>query len=162
MRRTGAQRVTLSLAAAVVALTSTGCSLVDRGDDDDPDSVSVFSVGPGDCLSPPDKASEELSSLQTVPCTEPHTQEAYAVVAYSKKTDTSDYPGQSALEKFADGTCAARYGKYVGVEYPDSSLFFTYLLPSARGWQQNRDRNVVCFVTTTGQKLTASVRGSKL
>ena len=29
-------------------------------------------------------------------------------------------------------------------------MFFTYLIPSARGWEQNKDRSVVCFITTTG------------
>jgi hypothetical protein len=38
----------------------------------------------------------------------------------------------------------------------------TYLLPSARSWQQGEDRSVLCFVTTTGDPLTNSVKGSKL
>ena len=40
------------------------------------------------------------------------------------------------------------------MSYLDSSLFFTYLLPSARGWEESNDRSVICFVTTTGQELT--------
>ena len=65
------------------------------------------------------------------------------------------------LPDAAEGACAQRFQSYVGVAYQDSSLFFTYLLPSARSWEQGDDRTVLCLVTTTGQKLTASVKGSK-
>jgi hypothetical protein len=39
-------------------------------------------------------------------------------------------------------------------------LFYTYLLPSVRSWAAN-DRTVVCLVTTTGQQLTASMKGAR-
>ncbi|MDT5080785.1 MAG: hypothetical protein QOJ80_5422, partial [Mycobacterium sp.] len=65
------------------------------------------------------------------------------------------------LEKFAKGVCAQRFTAYVGVDYLDSSLYFTYLLPSARSWEQDDDRNVLCFVTTTGGTLKTSVKGSR-
>ena len=73
----------------------------------------------------------------------------------------SAYPGDAALKLFADGACAQEYTGYVGKDYLDSSYFFTYLLPSARGWEQQKDRTVLCFVTTTGQQLTSSVKNSK-
>jgi len=74
---------------------------------------------------------------------------------------TSSYPGEDVLTTFAQGACAQRYRGYVGVDYLDSTLFFTYLLPSARSWEQQADRNVLCFVTTTGTMLTKSVKGTK-
>jgi hypothetical protein len=76
-------------------------------------------------------------------------------------TSTSSYPGEDVLTTFAQGSCAQKYGQYVGVSYLDSALFFTFLLPSARSWEQAQDRNVLCFVTTTGGKLKASVKNSK-
>ncbi|GAB2460525.1 septum formation family protein [Jatrophihabitans fulvus] len=72
-----------------------------------------------------------------------------------------DYPGASVLKKFADGACAQAYGPYVGVDYLESDFFYTYLLPSARSWEQSGDRKVICFVTTTGGTLKSSVKGSK-
>ena len=66
------------------------------------------------------------------------------------------------LKDFADGSCAAEFAAYVGVDYRDSSLFFTYLLPSARSWEQGDDRAVTCFITTTGAPLSESVRDSQL
>ena len=50
----------------------------------------------------------------------------------------------------------------MGVDYRDSELFFTYLLPSPRSWEQDEDRTTLCFVTTTdGAQLTQSVEGTK-
>lgn len=128
---------------------------------------SVFSVKPGECFNPPKEVKAELSKIDRVPCSHEHTQEAYAIVAYTaasssgSTTAQSAYPGSDVLTTFAQGACAQRYGGYVGVDYLDSKLFFTYLLPSARSWEQDDDHKVICFVTTTGSKLTASVKGTK-
>jgi hypothetical protein len=133
-------------------------------------SESVFSVRPGQCFQAPTKVQAELSSLQHTPCAQPHTREAYAIVAYqaasaaggsSASAAGGAYPGSDALSTFAQGACAQHFTGYVGVDYLDSSLFFTYLLPSARSWQSDDDRSVICFVTTAGGKLTGSVKGSK-
>ena len=66
------------------------------------------------------------------------------------------------LPSFANAKCAQDFQDYVGISYLDSSLFFTYLLPSARGWEQDTDRAVICFLTTTGAQLTASAKASRL
>jgi hypothetical protein len=129
-----------------------------------PVSVSVFDVKVGDCFTAQPEPRAELSDLTKVPCTAPHQQEAYANVTYLPPAgvDPSVYPGNQALETFAKGACASAFAGYVGTAYPDSSLFYTYLLPSARSWSQSEDRSVLCFITTTGATLTASVKGSKL
>jgi hypothetical protein len=161
--RTGRARSGLRAAAlvAVVVLLS-GCGWF-GGSASSKASVSVFDVKPGQCFNPPSTVKSELSKLKSVPCGQPHTQESYASIPYTNKdgSEASTYPGDAALKLFADGACAQRYTGYVGKDYLDSSYFFTYLLPSARGWEQQKDRNVLCFVTTTGQQLTASVKNSK-
>jgi hypothetical protein len=108
---------------------------------------------------PPTSIHAELSSVKVVACREPHTQEVFALVSDSSAGD--NYPGDTALRSFADGQCLQRFAPYVGVDYRDSSLFYTYLLPSVRSWAA-KDRTVVCVITTTGQKLTSSVKGSRL
>ncbi|MEO6885124.1 MAG: septum formation family protein [Jatrophihabitantaceae bacterium] len=127
-------------------------------------SESVFSVQPGQCFVAPATVKAELSDLTQTPCTQPHTQEAYAIVQYQAGTTSasnSAFPGNDVLSTFAQGACAQHYADYVGVDYLDSKLFFTYLLPSPRSWEQNDDYKIICFVTTTGGTLTSSVKGSK-
>jgi hypothetical protein len=124
---------------------------------------SVFSVSPGQCFQAPSSVQAELSSLKRVPCSDQHTREAYSIVDYTAPAGaaTDAYPGSDALSTFAKGSCAQHYRAYVGVDYLDSSLFFTYLFPSARSWEQDDDRKIICFVTTTGAPLVGSVKGSK-
>jgi hypothetical protein len=126
-------------------------------------SESVFRVDPGQCFQAPGKVQAELSSLKRVACAQPHSREAYAVFSYTPPAGSpaDTYPGSDALSTFAKGGCAQRYRPYVGVDYLDSSLFFTYLFPSARSWEQDGDRKIICFVTTTGAPLQGSVKGSK-
>jgi hypothetical protein len=121
--------------------------------------MSVFDLVPGDCVVPPDEVQAQLEQVRVVPCDDPHTQEAYAVIAYDK---SDAYPGDRELKTFADGACVSPFEDYVDVAYSDSSLYFTYLLPSARSWNDGDDRSVVCLVTTTGDELTDTVKGSRL
>lgn len=156
--RTGARAATL----IAVAVAVSGCGWF--GDSKSAKAaVSVFDIKPGQCFNPPSTVKSELSKLNEVRCDQPHTQESYASVPFANKdgSEASAYPGDAALKSFADRACAQEYTGYVGKDYLDSSYFFTYLLPSARGWEQEKDRNVLCFVTTTGQQLTASVKNSK-
>lgn len=157
-------------AVAVVAVLSVllgGCSWFGGGKSD-AQSESVFTVRPGQCFLTPGKVQAQLSSLKRVPCSAKHTREAYAKVDYTAGSggsggsgSASAYPGSDALSTFAQGACAQRFAGYVGIDYLDSSLFFTYLMPSARSWEQQDDRAITCFVTSTGGTLTGSVRGSK-
>lgn len=148
----------LLLAVGAAAGSLAGCSGSSKGS-----GTSVFRVKAGECFLPPAKVQAELTSLNRVPCTSGHTQEAYAVVAYNGGGSgfTDSYPGDTVLKTYADGVCAQKFSSYVGIDYQDSTLFFTYLLPSARGWQQSHDRNIICFVTTTGAVLHKSVKGTK-
>jgi hypothetical protein len=142
-----------------LALIIAGCS----GSGGSGVSVSVFSIESGQCFLSPTKVHAQLSSVQRTPCSRPHNQEAYATVPYKLPNGrkASAYPGDEALSKFAQGACAQRFAGYVGIDYIDSKLFFTYLMPSARSWETDDDQNVICFVTTAGGTLTGSVKDSR-
>ena len=160
-RSTLGRCVTTAVAAALALPLLSGCGYFDRGDDST--GVSVFAIKPGQCFEAQDEVKAQLSELTAVDCDQDHAQESYAVVPYvSDGGDAGDtYPGDDALAKFANGACAGEYGKYVGVDYLDSALFYTYLLPSARSWENDDDRSVICFVTSAGEPLQGSVKGSK-
>lgn len=165
LRRVLYRAAAVAAGIAVLSLTAS-CSLVSGwfGDDDPakPTAVSVFDAAVGDCFVAPAEVKAELADLQRVPCDIDHQQELYATIAYDLATSDDTYPGEAAMDTFAQGACAQEFADYVGIAYPDSGLWMTYLLPSARSWQQGKDRSVLCFVTTTGQALTQSVKGSKL
>ncbi|GEA85066.1 MAG: septum formation family protein [Cellulomonas sp.] len=162
-RSTPRALVRATVGVLVVAVCA-GCSFFDRGDDTE--GRSVFDVKVGECFRAPKDITVELTELAQVPCTDPHEQEAYALVDYedtaatAKASGAASFPGVEALTAFAQGACAQEFEDYVGVDYRDSRLWFTYLLPSARGWEQDADRTTLCFVTTTGEQLTRSVAGT--
>lgn len=147
-------RATLLVLALLVLA---GCT-----SDGDQDESSVFSVEVGQCFLAPEEVQAQISDLERVDCSEEHDHEAYARERYRAPdgSESDDYPGDEALTAFADGACASAFGEYVGVNYLDSSLFFTYLLPSPRSWQEE-DRSVLCLITTTGSPLQGSVKGTE-
>ncbi len=156
-------RVTTALAALVLAATVSGCSVLPWWNDDPGEKISVFDLEVGDCTITPQDVTVEVTDLTRVDCSVEHQQEVFAVLPYvDPATDErpSTRPDEDALNAFADGACAAAFEDYVGVDYRDSDLFFTYLLPSTRGWEQNDDNNVVCFITTTGAMLTQSAKST--
>jgi Septum formation len=158
-------RSTLAAGAALAGLFLIGCShsATTAGK-----STSVFKLKVGECLVPPTAIKAEITSINVVACTDPHTQEVFANVTYGSgppgATTTSvspDFPGTAVMMTYANGACLEQFQAYVGVDYQDSTLYYTYLMPSARSWSSN-DRKIVCLITTTGQQLTASVKGSHL
>lgn len=156
----------LGLGTGMALVCLTGCSFFGLGHEDGPTTteVSVFNVQIGQCFTAQQEIQAEIATLSAIPCDAPHRQEAYATVAYEPPAGVQGdaFPGDAALKSWADANCAQQFQGYVGISYLDSSLFFTYLVPSARGWEQDNDRSVVCFVTTTGAELTSSVKASKL
>ena len=143
-RRT-ARRVGQAIGVGTTAVCLSGCSWVSGmfTDDGPPtEEVSVFDIAVGQCFAAQQEVDHELSSLDAVPCDTPHQQEAYSIVDYQPPpgVEGDAFPGDASLAAYADAVCAQNFEDYVGISYLDSSLFFTYLLPSARGWEQSEDR----------------------
>jgi hypothetical protein len=157
-RPSGRRTVVTAMVAALLAVPLlAGCS-----SGDDASGASVMDVKVGQCFLAPGRIEDQIKDVERVDCAKPHAQEAYATPTYDAADGSGDaFPGDDALDRFAEGSCAEKFGAYVGVDYLDSSLFFTYLAPSARSWQQD-DRTVLCFVTTTGAPLVGSVKGKAL
>ena len=102
-----------SLLAATIALL-VSCS-GDKLTRDDSGNVvkrgteNIFEVKVGDCTK--EELKEEATEIALVPCTEPHTHEAYFAVDYVGDA----YPGSAALEVFAEQQCVGSFADYVGV-----------------------------------------------
>ena len=107
--------------------------------------VDVFYLKVGDCLADPlvDGGAEEVSSVQSVPCSEPHSGEVYAALTLPE--GEGDYPGGEAVTAQADELCAAEFESFVGLPYDESVLYLSYLYPLEENWSSGA-RGVLCTV----------------
>ncbi len=146
----------LVLAAVLVGAALTSCSLPWHKDAGT--GASVFGMEVGQCFQAPTDVTVQIGKLTKVDCAKPHDRELYAQVVYDDSA-SSDYPGDDKIAQWAQAACAEKFSGYVGVSYLDSALYFTYLAPSARSWQ-DKDRTALCFITNSGEPLTSSVKGT--
>ncbi len=155
------RRLVVAVAVAVALLL--GACSDDTPDRDDEGRItsagdlSVFDLAVGDCVVVTHETEAVNDTLPVVPCDEPHQSEVYALVELE---DLDQYPGERELSNRAELECVATFGDYVGVDLADSTLFFTYLIPAVRSWQEDGDRTVVCMTLGVGGPLEGSVRGS--
>ena len=92
-----------------------------------------------------------------VDCATTHDNEIVGVVS---DTLPGAYPGQAAVDAFANAPCEAAFGAYVGVDFDSSTLDLITLTPSELSWARG-DRQISCVaITRDGSRLTGSVRGS--
>lgn len=104
-------------------------------------SVSANEVKTGDCLEEL-PASGLVITVDTAPCSEPHTGEIFSVMTMPD----GDFPGTFAIEEYQN-KCAPELAAYSpeAVEDPDVGLFV--LFPSEDSWAQG-DRTVTCIATS--------------
>ena len=124
-------------------------STADRGVDgtiDRAGSLDAFSIRVGDCYnqgtSTSEDGSSEISTVDAVPCSEPHDNEVYAVF----DVDVEEFPGREGMYELAVSECVARFDDFVGMAYQDSILDVNPLYPTLDGWNSIGDREVICSV----------------
>jgi hypothetical protein len=106
----------------------------------------------GDCLADQYEGEEEIFTVQTVPCSEPHGAEIYAAVTLPE----GDFPGDEALSAQAVDACVAEFEDFVGLSYAESVLEFSYLYPSEKSWNAG-DRVVTCSVVDLAGDTTGTL-----
>lgn len=114
----------------------------------------VYDLRVGDCLD--GDVGEDVTKVPLVPCEQEHTHEVYALVEHPDGA----YPGAGELETFAEMKCVGQFADYIGVELSESTLYFTYLFPSVGTWNEEEDREIVCFAVARDQKLVGTVKSS--
>jgi glutaredoxin-related protein len=132
-----------------------------RGDDGSIDSggrLDAFDVRLGDCFNDADSSmGEEISSLDAVPCGEPHDNEIYAVF----NLETVEFPEGDAMSEIVGEECLSRFEGYVGREYETSVLEVSAMYPTHGSWHERGDREVACILYNMEYtKLVGSVRDS--
>lgn len=114
--------------------------------------VLVTSIRVGDCLV--DEPSESVQlTVKVTPCGKPHREEAYANFDLSGGA----FPGQAEVDRLAEGGCASRFEKYVGISYEESELDIVFLRPLEDSWDV--DSGVTCMVSDGGSS-TGSLKGA--
>ncbi len=159
MSRTRDSRIGLGFIALIFLLgaCSSGPDRDDEGAIVETGSLDAFSIKEGDCLESPSEDSE-FSSVQAVPCTDPHDMEAY----YLFDLPDGTIPSEQEMGEFAATACIEAFEGYVGVDYPSSRYEISWFTPTAASWDQG-DQEIVCLVVDGGTaKLTESVKGSQL
>ena len=96
---------------------------------------------------------ERGDRLVETPCSDPHSYEVFALVAW----DSSTYPDYD--EAWSTVFCEDAFEGYVGIDYLDSDFFYEIALPSREAWDAG-DQNVRCIGYDPGTLLTRSIRGA--
>ncbi|WP_167140263.1 septum formation family protein [Diaminobutyricimonas sp. TR449] len=117
------------------------------------ENTDIFSIRVGDCTN--DVDTEEIASVPTVPCSEPHDNEAY--FAYDIKAEK--FPGNDAVLAEAGDRCVSEFDKFVGISYQESVLDVWPLIPTEVTWAEG-DREVICFIYEPNADYTATVQAT--
>jgi len=153
----------------VVVLAAIGGFFLLRSDDGDDssdtttgagDQVSVLDLAVGDCwIDIPDNG-VKTDTVSTVPCTDPHEGEVYAVFDLDMG---DDWPGQDQVSTGAEDQCVQEFEGFVGIAYESSALSLFYFSPTEDSWTELGDRGAVCVVldpdTPDGQT-TGTLQGA--
>lgn len=155
------------LTVGVASLALTGCSLLGNivnnnsstgsgSDSGEGTTTDVFAIGVGDCLN--DGAIDgEVSEVLTIDCAQPHDSEAYAAI----DMEGSSFPGEDVVADRAVTACTSEFTQFVGIDYNDSVLDFSYYYPTEDSWAQG-DREILCLVSDPDGKSTGSFAGAAI
>jgi hypothetical protein len=103
--------------------------------------VDAFNLQVGDCFNDAGTFVGQIVSDPSVPCSEPHDNETYAVF----DVDIESYPADGNMGQLAYDACMVRFESFVGKEYDKSPLMIATMQPTAENWGQG-DREVICAV----------------
>jgi hypothetical protein len=120
----------------------------------------------GDCFDAPSTANTtassgvEIEDVQHHPCSEPHVYETFAVFRHPAP-DGDPYPGVDVLFDYAETNCLPPFATYVGIDYQDSVLAVSYIVPKDVGWNGGQ-RTISCFAGNPDDSpITGSLKGAQ-
>ena len=110
----------------------------------------------GQCILRPE--GQTATTIETTSCTSEHDAEVFFVTS----AEDGEFPGESALNKFAEKQCISNFEAYVGKRFVSSTVDATWMIPTKDSWAQN-DRLIVCLAFAMDHsKLKQSVKDSGL
>jgi Septum formation len=112
-------------------------------------STESYGYAPGNCV----------DGYEVVDCAEAHEYEVY-LVAQHPAPEGEAFPGNKAVNAYADEQCTAAYEGYMGIPLLDSTYTYIWLSPDAELWEAG-DREFVCGVANVSDdKITGVLQGS--
>ena len=119
--------------------------------------VDVYKLRVGDCLTEPQDLEEEIiATVPVVPCSEPHSDEVFALLTLPDQ----DFPGQDAIYDQGEELCIAEFEGFVGLSYQESELDLWAIAPSEESWGAG-DREVVCNIYDPDGNVRGSLSGAE-
>ncbi|MFD3685495.1 septum formation family protein [Nocardiopsis sp. NPDC058631] len=122
---------------------------------------NVFDLSVGECFTATELnnafASEEVSELPIVDCSEEHDSEIY----YIEDLPEGDYPGDEFVSTEWEEICLGdNFTDFIGVPWEESEIDASALMPTQETWEQLDDREITCYATSSGEMLTGSLSGA--
>jgi hypothetical protein len=97
------------------------------------------------------------NNYRAIDCAQPHDDEVVGSTTYA---GSGGYPGQSVLADYAQVPCVTAFESYVGGSFDASSLTMILIVPTDVTWLKG-DRTIACVaLSSSGAKLTGSIRGT--
>lgn len=120
------------------------------------DQQNAGDLAVGTCFDVPTRT-EDISTVQTHPCTEPHDGEVFHVAEYTGDS----YPISLSVESFIEDTCLPAFATFVGATYEDAEeLDVGWFYPNREGWDGG-DRTFTCYLFRVDEgKISKSMQGS--
>jgi predicted small secreted protein len=151
--------ITIAAFLIVASATLTGCSTIkDVVDVAGPivDAVNEEDtwITVGDCFN--ETGDEIVSDVPTIDCALPHDYEVYASI----QLDKAVWPGDDEIFSLADDACLAPFATWVGIPFENSTLDYTYYVPTEDGWNNYDDREVSCIMFDPAGQTTGTFLAS--
>jgi Septum formation/Protein of unknown function (DUF2510) len=151
--RTALWGIILSALAVVISVIAVARQFVDLSEESvGTGDTLAADLEVGDCLANQNESEAVIVGVDTVPCSEPHGAEVYAVVTLPE----GDFPGDEAIVTQTEDVCVAQFEDFVGLPYAESVLEFSYLYPSEESWNVG-DRRVTCSVVDLAGDTTGTL-----
>ena len=148
-------------ACSAMLFAALGLLVSCTGDDESAtDPINLPDTVVGRCVDFPADSPDTVEAFPYTECDVAHSHEIFAVITNPAR----EYPGFEALEEYAQVECLAAFDDYVGISAFDSTLFYSWIVPSLGSWNSTeKDRQVVCVAGSgDGRDLIGSVKGTRI
>jgi hypothetical protein len=118
--------------------------------------VDIYDLEVGDCFSEIEDTEEMFSSVESVPCSKPHSEEVFV----AETLPDGDFPGMDAIDAQAEELCFTGFEEFVGLPFEESVLTLGFIIPSEDSWRYG-DRLVLCTIYDPAGDVIGSLRGAE-